>query len=83
MASRRHPEQGYKSCLGIMRLCKKHGNERVEAASQRALVIQSASYKTVKSILDNSLETQPLPAVEQSQLTLPSLENIRGSENYQ
>lgn len=84
MASRQHPEQGYRSCLGVMRLGKKYGDKRLEAASQRALVIGSPSYKTVKSILEKGLDKQPLPPVqtELKTATLPEHENIRGPEYY-
>jgi transposase len=84
MASRRHPEQGYRSCLGVMRLGKKHGEARLEAACERALVIGSPSYKTIKSILDNGLDRQPLlPGTEGEKATaVPAHENIRGPEYY-
>jgi transposase len=84
MASRQHPEQGYRSCLGVMRLGKKYGDKRLEAASQRALVIGSPSYKTIKSILEKGLDKQPLPPVqtELKTATLPDHENIRGPEYY-
>lgn len=51
MARRPHPEQGFRSCLGIMRLGKAYGNERLEAACQRALFINAFSYKSIQSIL--------------------------------
>ena len=84
MASRRHPEQGYRSCLGIMRLGKKYGNGRLEAACRRAVVIGSASYKTIKNILEKGMDKQPLPPVqlEIETLRLPDHENIRGPEYY-
>lgn len=56
MRDRRHPEQGFRACLGIMRLAKPHGNERLEAACGRALEINARSYASVKSILQNNLE---------------------------
>ena len=84
MASRQHPEQGYRSCLGVMRLGKKYGDKRLEAASQRALVIGSPSYKTIKSILEKGLDKQPLPPVQTELKTaaLPDHENIRGPDYY-
>lgn len=84
MASRRHPEQGYRSCLGILRLGKKYGDNRLEAASQRALVIGAASYKTIKNILEKGMDKQPLPPVQTEIKTrsLPEHENIRGPEYY-
>ncbi len=83
MASRQHPEQGYKSCLGIMRLGKKYDDNRLEAACERALVIGSASYKSIKSILENGLDRQPLlPGTRTKKETVPAHENIRGPKYY-
>ena len=56
LAHRPHPEQGFRSCLGIIRLGRRYGSERVEAACRRALAIQSYSYRSVKSILKNGLD---------------------------
>lgn len=61
MGTRAHPEQGYKSCIGIIRLGKRYGDDRLDAACQRALAINSFSYKSVESILRNGLDRQPLP----------------------
>jgi transposase len=84
LASRQYPEQGYRSCLGLMRLGKSYGDDRLEAASRRSLVIGSPSYKTIKSILEKGLDKQPLPPVktELPTMTLPDHENIRGPEYY-
>jgi transposase len=84
MASRLHPEQGYRSCLGLMRLGKSYGDDRLEAASRRSLAIGSPSYKTIKSILEKGLDKQPLPPVkaELPTMNLPDHENIRGPEYY-
>jgi len=61
MASRPHPEQGYRSCLGIMRLGKRYGDERLEAACTRALAFQALSYRSVESILRTGLDREALP----------------------
>ncbi len=61
LASRPHPEQGYRSCLGILRLGRRYGPERLEAAAARALAIRALSYRSVESILRTSLDRQPLP----------------------
>ena len=85
MGSRRYPEQGYRACLGVMRLGELFGDKRLEAASARAVAIGSPSYKTVKSILDNDMDKQPLlPGVEPEQGTseLPQHDNIRGARYY-
>jgi transposase len=82
LASRPHPEQGFRACMGIKRLGEVYGQERLEAACQRALAIQSPSYKSVKSILMNKLDQKPLP--EPAADTPPiEHENIRGADYYQ
>ena len=79
--SRRHPEQGYRSCLGILRLEKTYGAERLEAACRRALLLETRRYKSVESILKHGLDkTDPAPEIEPS---LPEdHNNIRGSSYY-
>ena len=81
MASRPHPQQGFRSCLGLLGLGKTYGSERLEAACRRALFIRGLSYKSVKSILVAGLDQEPLPAPKPRQ---PSLihKNIRGPEYY-
>jgi transposase len=60
MSSRRHPEQGYRACLGILRLGKGCGSERLEAACRRALAINAVGYRSIDSILKHGLDAQPL-----------------------
>ena len=55
LRDRRHPEQGFRACLGIMKLAKPHGTERLEAACERALEINARTYSSVKSILQTTL----------------------------
>jgi transposase len=55
LASRRHPQQGFRSCLGIMRLGKSYGATRLEAACRRALMLGACSYKSLESILKQGL----------------------------
>ena len=78
--SRQYPEQGYRSCLGILRLAKDYGNARVEAACRRAFIIGGHSYKSVRSILEKGLDQQPLPETFQT----PAIEheNIRGQQYF-
>jgi transposase len=82
--NRPHPEQGYRSCLGLLRLGKTYSPERLEAASARALQMKAYSYKNVESILKKGLDRQPLLSAS-SQTPLPPLEhaNLRGKEYYQ
>src|SRR5262247_1642003 len=61
LASRPHPQQGFRACLGIMRLGKSYGDERLEAACQRALTLGACSYKSLESILKHGLDRRPLP----------------------
>lgn len=72
-----HPEQGFRSCIGILRLAKSHGTERLEAACERALEIGAHSYSSVNSILKNRLENRKRRKVEDSPLIDHA--NIRGS----
>ncbi len=81
---RRHPEHGYRSCVGIKSLVKRYTPERIEAACERALVAGARSYLNVESILRNGLDRQPLPIATSSGETQPPLdhENIRGANYY-
>jgi transposase len=84
LRSRPHPEQGYRACLGLMRLGRTHGVDRLEAACARAKRLGAESYQTVKNILQNGLDRQelpPLPAAG-STTSLPDHENIRGAACY-
>ncbi|MFW2388514.1 MAG: IS21 family transposase [Polyangiales bacterium] len=56
LSSKVHPEQGYRPCLGIVRLADKYGEGRLEAACRRALAYSSVSYTSVKSILEKGLD---------------------------
>jgi len=58
--SKPHPEQGYRSALGILRLSNKHGKQRLDLACAKAFAIRSPSYKTVKTMLDRRMEATPL-----------------------
>ncbi len=81
--SRAHPEQGYRSSLGIMRLGKAYSPERLEAACERALFINAYSYKSVQSILKKGLDQQPF-LFEQIENAKPlNHYNIRGKRYYQ
>jgi transposase len=81
LTSRRHPQQAYRSCLGILRLGKAYGDARLEAACRRALILGSHSYKSIESILKHRLDDKPL--AEQQELALPEdHDNIRGPSYY-
>jgi transposase len=82
LEERPHPEMGYRSCLGILRLSKRFGPERLEKASERALRVRARSYRHLATILEKGLESTPLPTDE----TPPSAplvhENLRGPTYY-
>ena len=82
MRSRPHPEQGFRSCLGIMRLGQRYGDDRLEAASERAVAIQAHSYKSIESILRAGLDRQPLTP-RTTTTTTPEHDNVRGPAYYQ
>jgi transposase len=73
---RKYPPQGYRSCLGIIRLAKSYSNERLDAACNRALAIGGHSYTSVAAILKSGLDQQPIKNNGQ-QLTIEH-DNIRG-----
>ena len=78
--SRRYPEQGYRSCLGLLRLGKNYSPPRLEAACRRALTIGAHSYKSVRSILEKGLDQQSWPPTRPT--TTIAHENIRGSHYF-
>jgi transposase len=81
MRSRMHPQQGFRSCLGILRLGKSYGEDRLEAAARRANQIGGRSYKSVASILKNGLDHKPLPDENASSTPIDHA-NIRGGKYY-
>ncbi len=81
LSTRVHPEQGYRSCLGIMRLAKRYPQERMEAACNRALESGACSYKSVGSILERGLDQVPFANTAKAS-TYPRHANVRGPEYY-
>jgi len=73
---RSHPEQGYRSCLGIIRLAKAYSPGRVEAAAAKALACDGISCKSRNPILKNGLDQVPLPD-EASPESMPAHRNVR------
>lgn len=79
-----HPEMGYRSCLGLIRLSRQYGSVRLEGAANRVLLINSPSYRSIKSILHTSLDLEPLSTMESpEQILTANHENIRGAAYYQ
>jgi transposase len=78
---RPHPEQGFRSALGVIRLAKTYPTQRVEAACRRAVELGAYSYRSVQSLLRSGLDQRPAGPAERPQ-PLPLHENIRGSAYY-
>jgi transposase len=81
MANRPHPQQGFRSCLGVMRLGKQYGPARLEAACARALAIEATSYRSIASILKAGLDQQPMPEKVPSPPSITHA-NLRGPHYY-
>ena len=78
---RAHPEQAYRSCLGLMRLLRTYGRDRLEAACARAQSIRAPNYKSIDSILKSGMDYLPV-AQQAVQVELPLHENVRGANYY-
>lgn len=78
-----HPEQGYRSCFGILSLAKRYGKDRLESASYRALAIGSPRRHSIASILKKGLDLQPLKQSDANTPPVVKHENIRGAAHYQ
>jgi transposase len=81
LANRPHPEQGFRTCLGVLRLYRAIAPGRAEAVSARALEIGAMNYKSIASILNNNLDRV---ATRQSQAepTLLDHSNVRGPRYF-
>ena len=79
MEHRDHPEHGFRSCLGIIRLSKTYSPGRVENACKRALELQAYNYRSVKSLLEKNLEN--LAPAEKEKI-VPLHANVRGKDYY-
>jgi len=78
-----HPEQGYRACLGIVRLSKSYEYSRVEAACRRALALDVCSYRSIKSILKTDKDRESLPGDEPVVSVCSNHHrNVRGAEYY-
>lgn len=79
---KQHPEQAYKSCIGILSFAKKVGNERLTKACQRALGYGIYNYKTIQSILEKGMDKYD-EQEENQHIEMPRHDNIRGENYYQ
>ncbi|HEX6622439.1 MAG TPA: IS21 family transposase [Pyrinomonadaceae bacterium] len=75
-----HPEQGYRSCLGLLSLSRRYGAERLERACERALLLGARTRRSVDSILRQGVDRLPMVAEEPREL--PAHENVRGPAYY-
>lgn len=78
---RNHPQQAYRTILGILRLGKSYGDGRLEAACNRALHINTLSYKSIESILKNGLDQKPLVTTSNTKQPVKH-QNIRGASYF-
>lgn len=81
LGGRQHPQQAYRTCLGVLRLAKDYGNQRLEAACSRAIDLKAPSYRFIDSTLKNGLDQQPSPVALQPDLPLAHA-NVRGPDYY-
>lgn len=79
LSSKKHPEQAYKTCLGILKLTDKYDSNRLNSACEKAIEFNYISYKGIKYILENDLDNYQ----EQLLQPLPAHNNIRGQHYYQ
>jgi transposase len=80
LENKQHPEQAYKSCMGVLSYAKKVGNERLTNACKRATEHQIYNYKFIQNILQKGLDK--LKDEPENEPQLPFHENIRGKEYY-
>ncbi len=82
LGAKRHPEQAYRAALGIIRLEKRFGKERLEKACARSLTLRSPCYKTISSMLKTKMEDHRLPYETSPQVAPIEHENLRGPTYY-
>ena len=82
LVDRAHPEQAYRSCLGLLRLARRYGSDRLEAACLRALGVNGRSYRHVESILKSGLDRMAPQEEDPKPAPGPMHENIRGGKYY-
>jgi transposase len=83
LKSKPHPEQGYRACLGIMRLGRHYGRQRLEAACRRAVLLDTCTYQSIKSMLATKTDRRALPSgKEETQEPRIVHSNLRGRDYY-
>jgi transposase len=83
LADRPHPEQDYRSCLGLLRLGKRYGETRLEGACARAVLVGARSYRHVDSMLKHGLDRLALPELSTPRPITPAHAHLRGPAYYQ
>ena len=81
LGASRHPEMGFRSCLGILRLAKTYPAERMEAAARRCLRARAYNCQSMDSILKNQLDRLRLPGDPPTQAAVEH-DNIRGADYF-
>lgn len=81
MADKPHPEQGFRSAMGVIGLGKRYGPERLEAACERASRVGAVRYPSLKSMLERGLDREPLPDTGRV-IPMPRHPNIRGGSYF-
>ena len=79
---RKHPEQSYRRCLGLLNLAKQYSPARLELACKRALHTGATQLKAISNMLSKGLEQQPLPNTQTDLLSDIEHHNIRGQDYY-
>lgn len=83
MQHRRHPEQGYRACLGLMRLAREYGPERLEAACARAQSVRAPNFRSINSILRSGLDRGDVALLGGAPASpMPEHPNVRGAGYY-
>ena len=80
--SRPQPQQAFRACIGVMRLGKNYGDDRLEKAAARAIALGAFSYSSIASILKKGLDQKPLPKTTPDNPSILVHNNIRGSDYY-
>jgi len=82
LAQRKHPEHGYRACLGLLNLAKRFGTARLEAACERALQLGAFQYRHVRDVLVNNRD-RTAPSTDNADWISPAHQNVRGPGYYQ
>ena len=82
LQSKQHPQQAYRSCLGVLGFSDKIGKKRLESACRFALAHEINSYRGIKNILDNKLDLSSNDGDTPQSSSLPTHQNIRGKDYY-